>query len=225
MVRPPRLTLTIACALTLLTLAACGGGSAVGTAADCFNPQLYAVGTSYAAMYQLSGSFGGTRTRTVSVLAGTSAGEVDVVTDTANAYVPPVPGGTIATRTRALQTVSGVDIVTSELFQSQSPFTMEMPTVYQPALRDTRYELAPGAQFRLVRNVVQASGTTSFATTVNYLGQESVTVPAGTFTACKFEERFDDGSVLDTWIARGSGVLAKSVGAGLTEELQALAGI
>lgn len=215
----------MSCAFALLALAACGGGSSGATAADCFNPKLFAAGTTYSATYQLSGSFGGTRTRTVSVQAGTAPGEVDVVTDTSNAYVPPVPGGTIVSRTRALQTVGGVDIVTREVFQSQSPFTMEMPTVYQPPLRDTRYELAPGAQFRLVRNVVQATGTTTFATTVSYLGQESVTVPAGTFTACKFEERFDDGSVLDTWVARGTGVLAKSVDASLTEELQALAGL
>jgi hypothetical protein len=92
--------------------------------------------------------------------------------------------------------------------------------VYQPPLRDKRYALAPGGEFRLVRSIVQATGVSSYGTTVRYAGQESATVPAGTFTACKFEERFDDGSMLATWIIKGTGVLAKSGGLGLTEELQ-----
>jgi hypothetical protein len=217
-----RVLLPVAASTLALGLCACGGGSpdTSGEAAECFNPHLFVVGTSYEVDYQLSGNLGGTRTRAVSVQPGAEPGDVFVVTDTTAAYNPPVPGGTTASRTRELKTIQGVDILTKQVFQSQSPFTLEMPTVYQPPLRDKRYALAPGGEFAFVRSIVQAAGVSSYGTTVRYVGQESVTVPAGTFTACKFEERFDDGSMLATWIIKGTGVLAKSGGLGLTEELQ-----
>ena len=59
-----------------------------------------------------------------------------------------------------------------------------------------------------------------------YVGQESVTVPAGTFNACKFTEdataTFDgqtSTSTATTWMAVGSGQFLKSVSEGDTNEL------
>jgi hypothetical protein len=44
--------------------------------------------------------------------------------------------------------------------------------------------------------------------TVKYLGRETVTVPAGTFETCKFEE--DNGALLD-WRGVGNGLMIKKV--------------
>jgi hypothetical protein len=217
-----RKVVALACAAGV---SACGGGGKAGQpAADCFNPQLFAVGTTARLDYQITGvfagsgvSYTGTRTQAVSVQPspGAAGPEVSVITDTTTSTNPPAPGQTNIARTRELQALDGLEIITRKLFQSYSftGFDNEMETAYQPPVRDKRYTLRPGESFTLARNDVTA--------TVIYAGQESISVPAGTYTACRFDERAAGGSVRTTWVIEGKGVVARSVQAGETSELLA----
>ena len=189
-------------------------------AAECFNPQLFAVGTTYILSYALEGSLGGTVTRHTDVRSSPAdAAERQVVTDISADHSPPVPGD-VPFRIRRVQSLNGLQVVTTAEFQSvptKSPD--EIPTVYQPPLRDDRFSLGPGDEFVLTRSVVQASGTSTSSSIVRYEGQEGVTVPVGTFTACKFTERLTGCDVRTSWVAKGSGVLLKTSQPGQTESL------
>lgn len=214
-------------AASALALCACGGGNDdPPTAADCFNPQLFKVGTQYKLDYRISGSLPGTQSQSISVQASPDTGPADVimVTDFGITHDVPVSTASDPLRTRDVLTIDGQDIVTKAEYQSfVSPGPgLEMPTVYDPPLRDRRYSLAQGQSFSLVRS---GSQTTTYSTTITYLGEESVTVPAGTFTACKFEERYADGSAIDTWVLQAKGILAKRVAGGTTQELVDFTGI
>jgi hypothetical protein len=87
--------------------------------------------------------------------------------------------------------------------------------VFTPPFRDKRYTLVPGEMLTQTSTAVTTTNfppapltTTTNTTTqiVRYLGQENVTVPAGTFATCKFE--FEN---LTTWEAKGKGIQVKSI--------------
>ena len=105
---------------------------------------------------------------------------------------------------------------------------------HQPAKPDARFTLKPG-------QTVQVSGITNTVTvsmpglpeqvshppfttwTIKYYGQETVTVPAGTFVTCKFGDIGDDdssGRESLNWIARGWGVSVK--GSSVNEQGQTM---
>ena len=209
-----------------LAVSGCGGSDEAGMASECFNPQLFAVGTTYQLDYQLSGGTPpGTRSLATSVQAASGASPEDrmVVTNTSHVFDVPVPGGSQTSRTRTVQSAEGLVVVTRQVFQSFSSTGLEneIPTVYQPPLRDLRYTLAPGGSFPMVHSVVQGSGVVSSTVTVTYVGQESVTVPAGTYVACKFEERSEGLGVRTTWTIKGKGIVARSSQPEVTMELKA----
>jgi hypothetical protein len=103
--------------------------------------------------------------------------------------------------------------------------TFETKQVFTPAARDKRFTLNPGettVYSQTYTTTITPPGTTETTTanpTVTYEGQESVTVPAGTYTACKFSQTFS-GSTTTTWIIKGSGVMAKSTDASSNVTLQ-----
>ena len=106
-------------------------------------------------------------------------------------------GGTVTTSvTAAGITVSGTTTVT-----------------YSPAVADRRYTLAVGGSntttttqtVTSVTNFGSTPATTSSeTTTVTYVGQESITIPAGTFTACKFSVVTSGGTQTE-WFGKGNG--------------------
>ena len=49
----------------------------------------------------------------------------------------------------------------------------------------------------------------AFSTTSTFAARETVTVPAGTFATCRFEEQTSVGQSITTWFAVGSGVPVK----------------
>jgi hypothetical protein len=51
--------------------------------------------------------------------------------------------------------------------------------------------------------------TTALTTTVTYVGQESITIPAGTFTACKFSVTTSSGTNTE-WVGKGNGAPLQS---------------
>lgn len=100
-----------------------------------------------------------------------------------------------------------------------------------PSLPDLDFRLAVGGSTVLASSVVSATvspvsglGNATFnaSSTVTFVGFETVTVPAGTFTdACKFEQRVTTGSsrVTTRWLARGSGVVLRIESGGTTQRL------
>src|SRR5262249_27861149 len=90
-------------------------------------------------------------------------------------------------------------------------------TVFSPPFRDKKYSLGVGETYTTsytstVTTNYNGLPPTSSSETVNYvikyLGRETVTVPAGTFTdACKFKLNTD----LIQWEAVGKGVMVKSI--------------
>lgn len=190
-----------------------------GTAAECFNPQLFAVGTLSMLDYDIPGFPHGTLTLKTTVQASPSTGATDVSVFTEwldEHYDPPIPGFTVVARTVNSTSVLATDgrkLLTRQWSKLYGNGSLRQET-YDPRMVDARYELAPGQETALVRNVTDGSWYYSFVT---YVGQETITVPAGTFTACRFNERSvfpaSDGAVRDDgsmWVAKGSGVLLKT---------------
>lgn len=110
-------------------------------------------------------------------------------------------------------------------------FKVATKTVLSPAFRDSRYTLNAGESFKAAR-----VGTTTATTTglpikvpptvtqlndsfdVTFVAIEPVTVPAGTFQACRFENRADANNVITEWVAT-NGVLVKSTQTKVSTEL------
>ena len=100
-----------------------------------------------------------------------------------------------------------------------------------PPLTDLDFGLAVGGSSGAATSAVTASvspttgaGSATFNASgiVNFIGVETITVPAGTFTdACKFEQRVTTGSprVIVRWLARGSGVVLRTESVGTTQNL------
>ncbi|MGB1562053.1 MAG: hypothetical protein ACPHN2_11195 [Sinimarinibacterium flocculans] len=114
-------------------------------------------------------------------------------------------------------------------------FTITTTISNEPPAEE-RFDLSPGQSYTQSYTTTQENGSvggfqippteTQFTVKTTYVGQESVTVPAGTFNACKFTEdataTFDgqtSTSTATTWMAVGSGQFLKSVSEGDTNEL------
>lgn len=221
-------------------LAACGGGGddpgsgTTPSAADCYNPQLNQNGTTAQFDYQVSGGAVGEEHNQVSVSTGAEFHGASSLTRTRAlntfSYTAPILGGTATT-----------DIYTSDnghqVIQygtlTEWPDTGEKVEIwYDSPLTDRRFTLALDASDTAATSMRTKTTTSSFETTtrtdlstkVTYQGQESITVAAGTFTACKFrvesvETIINIGSRTTTsteWIATTSGVLLKNVFDGAT---------
>ncbi|MFY9480148.1 MAG: hypothetical protein WAQ08_21140 [Aquabacterium sp.] len=100
-----------------------------------------------------------------------------------------------------------------------------------PSLTDLDFRLAVGGSTVAASSVISASvspasgaGTASLnaSSAVTFVGFETITVPAGTFTdACKFEQRVTTGSsrVTTRWLAKGSGVVLRVDAGGTIQRL------
>lgn len=91
-------------------------------------------------------------------------------------------------------------------------------TILRPPMPDARWSLAPGqSQLRTYHAEVQAvNGSTAtvisasdFSTTDTFVGVESITVPAGTFETCRFDERHSSGATDTLWLLVGTTVPVK----------------
>ena len=249
-----RSTPTRLCALALSALlSACGGGGGgngggdaapAALSSDCSSPVLTQVGTTFQFDYVYSGSFTGGNSSLGSVKRLTTfEGQTDVVeveTDTTNEFQstgqPAVSEGTkllsYARRTGNIDTLYGsIATITAGFNQGTV-----VRTVFSPPFVDERFSLSAGQ-----RQTFTVAGTetstppsgleqvtpVSQSVTVAFIGQEQITVPAGTFLSCRFEI-----SVAGTarpnviWYHVGNGVVLKRsdpVGTTgtLTSELQA----
>jgi hypothetical protein len=114
--------------------------------------------------------------------------------------------------------IEGLEVVTfGHTSETQFPIQSTSRSVNIPPQRDARYTLDVGQSLTHTYSVTTTINTagqpqqTVNATntyTVRYLGRETVTVPAGTFEACKFEL---DNGILTSWEAVGKGITVKSL--------------
>jgi hypothetical protein len=226
-----RSRIAMAAAVAASTLVACGGGGGGdglggvalgGPASDCFNPAQYTPGTSSQLQYSISGAFTGTATINGSVGQPTAfngtANLIPVTQTLATSYSVPSSAGSSTISVTTYQQLDGTDVLTYGAVGTVTVLglaAVNTSTVYSPPSRDKRYSLTTGGTYTRTdstTSTVTPPGTTQSATTstvVTYLGQETVTVPAGTFTACKFIEAGPNPSPL-TWIAKGKGVMVRS---------------
>lgn len=99
--------------------------------------------------------------------------------------------------------------------------TVTGETTFEPPF-ENRYGLNPGQSYSQTNTITTTSTfngqpfTSTFSETsqITYSGQESVTVPLGTFNACRFQENYSSegtsGSITN-WLAVGSGIPLRSV--------------
>ncbi|WP_370307417.1 hypothetical protein [Sinimarinibacterium flocculans] len=195
-----------------------------GSATDCLNTDLFAVGNRLNLTQQ--GSFdgevytinqelmpmrqttfnGNNAIEVAGELSEESNGEVFTF-ESFNQYVR-VDGTTVK--------IFGV---TFEETVDGTTFTGE--TTFEPPF-ENRYGLNPGQSYSQTNTITTTSTvngqpfTSTFSETsqITYSGQESVTVPLGTFNACRFQENYSSegtsGSITN-WLAVGSGIPLRSV--------------
>lgn len=227
----------------MLALAGCGGGSGgdaaptdpapgTGDAADCMNvADETETGRSFVLVHRISGAEVSGQQRMEGRVTGrvAFAGTPNLVerqTTFTLQTQPPADTPQIST-----WQYYDWDGLTRKLTGSKAVVNAEGTTVtstltHQPAKPDARFTLKPGQSVQVTdienTQTVSIPGAPDQVThsrivpwTIKYYGQESVTVPAGTFVACKFGDVGDDdrsGTEALSWIARSWGVSVKSIG-------------
>ncbi|ULQ47032.1 hypothetical protein JN531_001815 [Flagellatimonas centrodinii] len=108
--------------------------------------------------------------------------------------------------------------------ETSSPFAITV-TVSNDPPRFEIYDLDAGQSYMQTYSVTTESSAipfpipaTSISSTTTYVGREQVSVPAGTFEACKFTDT-DGTSNTTRWMAVGSGIFLKSISDGDVNEL------
>lgn len=196
-----------------------------GPASECFPSYAAVAGTTYQLNYVVTGPDIGTSTTTGTVSSGATfngvSGLVSQVQTINTTYTaPPLAVGTTTRQLSYHQAFEGNDIITygSESTGPIAGGTGNATTrvVFTPPVRDKRFTLSAGSSYTYtttVASTVTPPGTTStfdLFTTITYAGQESITVPAGTFMACKFQSNSGLSGVTE-WLIKGKGILARSV--------------
>jgi len=215
------------------------GSGGTGTTNGCFDLALFDTqGTQLEVAYSYSGHTTGTHTMNTTVgglttFEGYQAREVITLVSGSHA------GMSSNSTTRSYSSRTGDAEVTYYGSISTYSSTMEgvtynstVRTVMSPPYVDAQYSLAVGASVTSTHSgssttttsmtgapdQIYASPFTSSMTT-KYVGQESVTVPAGTFNTCKFEVTTPGSTDVSTsWFVVGPGIHVKSTYPGQTME-------
>lgn len=214
----------------VLTVTASGGGGGVAGVPDACRP-LFALpaGTVIEATASLStGAQPITGTFTVvgpATFQGRSVTEVDIVTSLLSAPLTTRSFATFDAAAGAL-TVYGVQLHTAA---PDGSIVMDTEAVTTPPVVDTRYALQPGQSVTLTASDVQTSVTTingnpqppqttteTTTSTIEFVGMETLTTPAGSFHACKYLESGTGVANATTWMLAGYGIGLKSVTASVT---------
>lgn len=186
---------------------------------------MLAAGTTYKLDYAVSGGLTGTSSTEGSIGAATTfngnANVMPITQTVVTSYsAPAAQAGTVTVNMTSHQQLDGFDILSygGTLSTTVMGVATNTTIIINPAARDKRYTLSAGGTYTLAQTLnmtitilgVPTQQTVSTSTLVTYVGQESVTVPAGTYTACKFTDT-TDGATSTSWIVKGKGVMAKSV--------------
>lgn len=213
-------------------------GAAPGSAAECFNPRLFAPGSNRALNYSVSGTHTGSMDIYTDVAAKRQGfaqyvNLVESVTTVVQKLTAPEPAMSWTFTERSYALLEGRHML---FYGGITQFAGEAAStkiVATPPTRDTRFDLGLNETFDLVSTEIIDSGDKNVPGTpmnnrysVTYLGQESITVPAGTYTACKFLDVLHTpadpsaGPYSGTlWLVKGKGVMAKQVDGGRVIEL------
>lgn len=205
-----------------------GGGSAVGiaptgAASDCFNPALARVGTTYRWDWRIIGAATGTSSFNATVARTTTFEGTAGLAETDATVTQSVQAGgstfTSTSTTLDYAQVSGTTLTQyGQVTTVTAPQASSTRSVWSPPRADTRAALALGASVTVAwaatDTITPASAppqTTAFTNHITYRGQESVTVPAGTYVACRFEILENPGNSLRIeWVQVGTGAPLKT---------------
>ncbi len=137
-----------------------------------------------------------------------------------------VNGMSVTANNTIYQRVEGTDVISygTSFMQPGPTGQVEVRTTYNPPVRDRSASLAVGETQNLAYNettLLPAGGTTfaNYSSQITYRGQEALTVSAGSFSACKFENAMA-GITTTGWTAKGTGVLIRSVNSEGTLQLK-----
>lgn len=209
---------------------------ASGVMADCYNPALFTAGTTYNFDYldTISGSTSASRSvKLLAVDKGDFEGHANAIA--VKTQVSVAVGETaLITVLRAYFDKNGMESTMYGNESTQTAGGMAVATskvVYEPPWVDKLYNLTtPGqsTEVNLTMHVTNSGVTKDqpFNNKYTYLGQEDITVAAGTFAkACKYtaENPNVGEGTLTVWVSKGSGVPLKSLYSttGDSSELQA----
>lgn len=194
----------------------------------------YTPGSTYVLDYAITGTATGSVRSSGTVAGGKSfngqSGLIEHVQNQTTTYTAPATlaaAGTTQNESRFYFSENG-SVVTefggttaTNLTVSGFAISTDTTVTYNPAKVNRRFTLAAGASDTSTTMVTTTTKTTLAAvppttftetTTVTYVGQESVTVPAGTFTACKFSIKDKDGVENFEWYGKGNGAALKLTG-------------
>lgn len=208
-----------------------GGGSGVGSASNCYAPDQFVAGTRWVLDYQISGATTGTSHSDNEVTGNASfngQSGIELVSSVDTSLSAPIASSlNTLVKTYSRADSAGVTVLGATAATTLMSITTTTTTRYNPAYLDTRWGLAAGESITL-----NLSGDSSISIpglptqppidfrsslVVRFLGQEDVTVPAGSFSgACRFEVTSTDAdgnrSVSNEWVtASGQGVAVKTV--------------
>jgi hypothetical protein len=222
-----------------------GGGGGNG----CYDLALFDTqGTHLEITYQYSGSVTGTQNVDtlvggIATFQGQSARETTLVTSGTNFAGGFQVDGTFtgknyANRTGAAEVTQYGTILSGSGVSSGITATLSSTSVFSPAFVDQQYSLGVGQTFNATQTIVttgsvsalgfsqplNSNTTQSYA--VTYVGQEAVTVPAGTYNTCKLQTTTTAAGATTTqtsWVIVGKGIPVKTTttAAGVTQTIQA----
>jgi len=212
------------------------------TASACFDLALFDTpGTRMTIAYNYVGESGGTETVETTV-GGMTTFEGHMARETSTLVTGTVSGSdgfsysstghTYGARTGTAEVTQYGSVSVLTYASSGLTITSSMRTVLTPPYVDTQYLLAQGASTTATQSgstttttsrtgAPDETATTAFSvtTTTKYAGQETITVPAGTFDTCKFESTTDGSpGVTTAWFIAGKGIHVKSAYTGMTVE-------
>lgn len=195
--------------------------SASGAASECFNPVLLQAGTTY--QWDWQSSDGAVQFSSQGRINGTAsfAGRTGVIETERTVMVGGAGAPAFTSRVLDYETVENTP-QGPVLLRYGSIVRMDLPvagskttTVNAPVNRMREFSLALNesyAQAFAAQSTMEIPGlpsqtsSTSESNTITYRGQESITVPAGTYVACKFDVLSAAGRLAVVWHARGSGL-------------------
>ncbi len=203
----------------------------MGSASECFNIAWYTPGTTAVLDYAITGNATGTTRSNLTVTGGKTfngqSGLLEFFQDQTTTYSAPATlasAGTVPTQSRfyftengSVETEFGGTLVASASVAGIS-VTTTTTSINNPALTDRRYTLAVGASSTSSTTRTTTSVTNFGATpatsaaesaTVTFVGQESITIPAGTFTACRYTVVTSSGGTNEEWFGKGNGAPLK----------------
>jgi hypothetical protein len=218
-----------------------GGGTGGGTASACYDLSLNDTqGTTIAIDYNYSGAMTGAEhiTSTVGAMTtfeGHTARETTVTTSGTHTVTGQGTatvtsnGKNYGLRTGDAETTDYGSVFSFSTTSSGFTFNTDVRTVMSPPAVTHVYSLAAGASITETQSGI-ATSTSNFGsstgpftstTTTKFVGTESVTVPAGTYNACKFEVSVTvegSTSLSTNWLMVGKGIHIKSVATDMTIE-------